>query len=171
MNIGLQHFRLVNTIVKEGTVTKAAEALHLTQSALSHQLKELERELDTAIFFRRGKKLELSDEGRRFLTSAELILAEISALQEDLFNFKSGLTGTLRIITQCYTAYHWLPCIIKYYKSKCPDINIQIASEATHRPLEYLLRGDLDVGIVKSKINNPNIRYEPIFEDQLLAIM
>lgn len=171
MNVGIQHFKMVSTIVKEGTVTKAAEALHLTQSALSHQLKELETELATAVFTRRGKKLELSDEGERFLHSAQIILAELNSLEEDLINYKSGLTGNLRISTQCYTAYHWLPCIIKYYKSKCPDINVQIASEATHRPLDYLLRGDLDVGIVKNKINNHNIRYEPIFEDQLLAIM
>ncbi|RFM25585.1 LysR family transcriptional regulator [Deminuibacter soli] len=171
MNIGLHHFKLVDTIVKEGTVTKAAEALHLTQSALSHQLKELETEMDTAVFLRRGKRLELSEEGHRFLRSAQVILSEINGLKEDLLNYKGGLTGNLRIITQCYTAYHWLPCIIKYYKSKCPDINVQIASEAAHRPLEFLLRNELDVAIVKNKINDPNIRYEPIFEDQLLAIM
>jgi len=56
MNIAIHHFRLVDTIVEEGTLTKAAEALHLTQSALSHQLKELERELDIPIFYRKGKK-------------------------------------------------------------------------------------------------------------------
>lgn len=171
MNIGIHHFKLVSTIVKEGTLTKAAEALHLTQSALSHQLKELEREMDTPIFDRKGKKLQLSDEGIRFLTSAERILSELHSLEEDIRSLKMGQIGTLHISTQCYTAYHWLPCIIKYYKGKCPDINIHIVSNATHRPLEFLLKGELDIGIVKTKINNPNIHYEPIFEDRLLAIM
>lgn len=171
MNIGLQHFRLVDTIVKEGTLTKAAETLHLTQSALSHQLKELEKELNTPMFLRKGKRLTLTTEGVRFLKSAERILSEMQLLEKDITYFQQGKIGTLNITTECYTAYHWLPCIIKYYKNRCPDINIHIVSGATQRPLEYLLRGDLDVGIVKTKIDNPNIHYEPIFKDQLLAVM
>ena len=67
MNIALHHFRLIDTISKEGTLTKAATTLHLTQSALSHQLKELERrELGIDVFNRNGKKLHLSDQGYRF---------------------------------------------------------------------------------------------------------
>jgi LysR family transcriptional regulator for metE and metH len=171
MNIALHHFKLVNTIVKEGTLTKAASSLFLTQSALSHQLKELEKELATEIFHRKGKRLELSDEGFRFLSSAEKILTELKALEEDINNFKKGKTGKLNISTQCYTTYHWLPCIIKHFKDKSPDINIHIVSEATQRPLDYLLNGDLDIGIVKTRIPNPNIHYEPIYEDQLMVIM
>jgi len=72
---------------------------------------------------------------------------------------------------QCYTAYHWLPGIIKYYKSRWPDINIQILSEATSRPLEYLMNGDLDIGIIRTQMVNTKIRYEPIFNDRLTAII
>ena len=114
MNIALHHFRLVDTISKEGTLTKAAKTLHLTQSALSHQLKELERELNVQVFERQGKRLHLSDQGYRFLRSAEKILAELKSLEEDITNYKMGRTGKLSISMQCYTAYHWLPGIIKY---------------------------------------------------------
>jgi LysR family transcriptional regulator, regulator for metE and metH len=171
MNIALHHFRLVDTISKEGTLTKAAKTLYLTQSALSHQLKELERELDVQIFERQGKRLHLSDQGHRFLRSSEKILAEIKSLEEDITNYKMGCTGKLSISMQCYTAYHWLPGIIKYYKKRWPDINIQILSEATRRPLEYLMNGDLDIGIIRTQMVNTRIRYEPIFEDQLMAVV
>ena len=171
MNIALHHFRLVDTISKEGTLTKAAKTLHLTQSALSHQLRELERELDVPIFDRQGKRLHLSDQGYRFLRSSEKILAEIKALEEDISNYKMGRTGKLTISMQCYTAYHWLPGIIKYYKKRWPDINIQILSEATRRPLEYLMNGDLDIGIIRTQMVNTRIRYEPIFEDRLMAVL
>jgi len=171
INIGLQHFRLVNAIAEEGTLTKAAETLHLTQSALSHQLKELEKELDIPVFYRKGKKLQLSDEGLRFLCSAQKILAEIKSMEADISNLKQGKTGKINISTQCYTAYHWLPSILKRFKRKCPDIVINIASEATFNPFEYLLNGDLDVGIVKAKIAHADIHYERIFEDQLFAIL
>jgi len=171
MNIALHHFRLIDTISKEGTLTKAAATLHLTQSALSHQLKELERELGIDVFNRNGKKLHLSEQGYRFLRSAEKILAEMKSLEEDINNYKHGKTGKLSISMQCYTAYHWLPGIIKYYKSRWPDINIQILSDATRRPLEYLMNGDLDIGIIRTQMVNTKIRYEPIFNDHLCAII
>ncbi|PTQ94932.1 LysR family transcriptional regulator [Mucilaginibacter yixingensis] len=171
MNIALHHFRLVDTIYKEGTLTKAAESLHLTQSALSHQLKELESELGVEVFHRQGRRLHLSEQGDRFLQSAKKILAEIKSMEEDINNFKNGQTGKLNISMQCYTAYHWLPGIIKEYKSRWPDINIHIVSDATRRPLEYLLRGELDMGIVRTQMVNTRIQYEKIFEDQLQVIM
>jgi LysR family transcriptional regulator for metE and metH len=171
MNIAIHHFRLIDTISKDGTLTKAANTLHLTQSALSHQLKELERELDVEIFNRRGKRLHLSEQGYRFLRSSEKILAEIKSLEEDINNYKNGKTGNLSISMQCYTAYHWLPGIIKYYKKQWPDINIQILSDATRRPLEFLMNGDLDIGIIRTQMVNTRIRYEPIFEDTLTAVM
>ncbi len=171
MNIALHHFRLIDTISKEGTLTKASNTLHLTQSALSHQLKELESELGVEIFTRQGKRLHLSEQGHRFLRSAEKILAEIKTLEEDITNYKNGKTGKLSISMQCYTAYHWLPGIIKYYKKRWPDINIQILSDATRRPLEYLMNGDLDIGIIRTQMVNTKIRYEPIFEDRLTAVM
>src|SRR6201994_1245901 len=107
MNIALHHFRLVDTISKEGTLTKAASTLHLTQSALSHQLKELERELDVEIFDRQGKRLHLTEQGYRFLRSSEKILAEIKSLEKDINNYKQGMNSKLTISMQCYTAYHW----------------------------------------------------------------
>ncbi|MBN9297654.1 MAG: LysR family transcriptional regulator [Filimonas sp.] len=171
MNIGIHHFKLVKSIVKEGTLTKAAEALFLTQSALSHQLKELEKEIGSEIFYRRGKKLELSSEGVRFLCSADKILTELKSLETDIRSLQEGETGSIKIITQCYTAYHWLPRIIKYYQKVSPGIDIRVASAATSSPLEYLLKGDLDVAIVRNKIDNPQIDYEPIFQDKLYAII
>jgi LysR family transcriptional regulator for metE and metH len=105
------------------------------------------------------------------LRSAEKILAEIKSLEEDINNYKNGKTGKLSISMQCYTAYHWLPGVIKYYKKRWPDINIQILSEATRRPLEYLMNGDLDIGIVRTQMVNTKIKYEPIFEDSLVAVI
>lgn len=171
MNLALHHFRLIETISKEGTLTKSALALHLTQSALSHQLKELEREMDSKIFQRMGKRMQLTDNGTRFLQSAEKILTEIKSLEEDINNSRNGKTGKLNISTQCYTAYHWLPAIIKNYKTASPNINIHIVSEASKRPLEYLLRGDLDVAIVRTQMANMHIFYEPVFDDQLMVVL
>jgi LysR family transcriptional regulator for metE and metH len=171
VNFALHHFRLVDTIYKEGTLTKAAETLRLTQSALSHQLKELESEMGVEVFHRKGKRLLLSEQGDRFLQSAKKILAEIKSLEEDVDNFKNGQIGKLNISMQSYTAYHWLPAIIKDFRSRLPDINIQIVADASRRPLEYLLRGELDLCIVRTQMINTLIQYEKLFEDNLVVIM
>jgi LysR family transcriptional regulator for metE and metH len=171
MNISLHHFRLIETISKEGTLTKSALTLHLTQSALSHQLKELEQGLGMQMFIRQGKMMELTENGTRFLQSAEKILAEIKLLEEDLNNFKSGKTGKINISTQSYTAYHWLPGIVKSFNCISPDTNIHILSEASKRPLEYLLRGDLDVAIVRTQMTNAKITYVPVILDRLMVVM
>jgi LysR family transcriptional regulator for metE and metH len=171
MNLAIHHFSLVNTIVQEGTLTRAAEKLHLTQSALSHQLKELEKELGIPVFYRKGKKLQLSGEGARFLKSAQKILSELTVLENDMNHLKNGESGTLKIITQCYTAYHWLPGIIKNYKKISPGVDIHILSAATYLPLEYLVKGELDIAIIRNKMSNPVINYEPLFEDQLFVIV
>ena len=112
MNIALHHFRLVDTISKEGSLTKAAATLHLTQSALSHQLKELEREMDIEVFHRQGKKLHLSEQGYRFLRSAEKILAEINSLEEDIQNYKNGKTGK----SETQKTYRKSPCSFSCWK-------------------------------------------------------
>jgi LysR family transcriptional regulator for metE and metH len=171
MNISLTHFRLIEAISKEGTLTKSALTLHLTQSALSHQLKELERIMGSPMFVRKGKMMLLTENGTRFLQSAEKILGEIKLLEEDLSNFKSGKTGKINISTQSYTAYHWLPDIIKSFSIVSPDTNIHILSEASKRPLEYLLRGELDVAIVRTQMTNAKITYTPVILDQLMVVM
>jgi LysR family transcriptional regulator for metE and metH len=171
MNISLRHFKLVDTVSKEGTLTKSALALHLTQSALSYQLKEIEREMDTEIFYRKDKMMVLTANGTRFLQSAEKILAEIKSLEEDISNFKSGKTGRINISIQSYTAYHWLPAIIKNFREASPDINIHIVSEASKRPLEYLVRGDVDLALVRTQMTNTLIQYEPVLKDQLMVVL
>lgn len=171
MQIALHHFKLVDTIQREGTLTKSAVSLHLTQSALSHQLRELEREMGVEVFQRKGKRLVLSEQGTRFLQSARKILAELRLLEEDITNMKNGQVGKLKISMQSYTSYHWLPGVIRDFRMRWPDINVQIVAEATQRPLEYLLRGDIDLAIVRTHMMNTRIEYEKIFEDNLVVIM
>ncbi|XHR92719.1 LysR family transcriptional regulator [Mucilaginibacter sp. UC70_90] len=108
MNIALHHFRLVDTISKEGSLTKAASALHLTQSALSHQLKELEKELDIEVFHRQGKKLQLTEVGYRFLRSSEKILAEIRTLKRILTTIKMAKPASS--ISVCNAIRHTTGC-------------------------------------------------------------
>src|SRR5215510_4912718 len=105
----IRHLRLVAAIAEEGGVTRAGNRLHLTQSALSHQLRDVEDRLGSALFERVGKRMILTDAGERLLRTARVVLDEIHQAEHDIRRASSGRQGVLRIATQCYTNYHWLP--------------------------------------------------------------
>ena len=93
----LRHLRLVRTLEREGTLTAAARHLHLSQPALSHQLREVEEEMGTPLFQRARKRMLLTEVGRRVLEGAESILGEMESVEADVARLVSGEGATLRI--------------------------------------------------------------------------
>ncbi|HEY9259844.1 LysR family transcriptional regulator [Chitinophaga sp.] len=162
---------LVQRIVEHGSLTKAADSLFLTQSALSHQLKDLEHRTGLQIFDRVNKKLLLTHAGRRIMEGAGSILPQLSQLNEDILAYKKGKLSSLRISTECYTCYHWLPEIITRLKSQMEQVEISIVAAATQRPLEYLLNGELDLAIVSEKPDHPAIHTTNLFSDNLVVVL
>src|SRR5438309_903148 len=79
--LGLPHLKLVRAIVREGGITKAAARLHLTQPALSHQLKDAEERLGTRLFLRQGRRLVPTAAGERLVRAAEAVLSELGAAE------------------------------------------------------------------------------------------
>ncbi|HET6768850.1 MAG TPA: LysR family transcriptional regulator, partial [Chitinophagaceae bacterium] len=102
-NIDLQHFRLIKHIVDEGSMSKATQKMFLTQSALSHMLRELEGSLGIKVFLRKSKKLYLTDAGNAILRYGEKILSECAELEKTLTFIKSEKKEVVRISTNCYT--------------------------------------------------------------------
>jgi LysR family transcriptional regulator, regulator for metE and metH len=79
--------------------------------------------------------------------------------------------GLIRLSTECYTVYHWLPPRLKMFQQKFPSVEFQLVVEATDNPYESLLNGDLDVAIVCNPPRNRKIRYTPLFEDEMVVIV
>jgi LysR family transcriptional regulator for metE and metH len=172
MTVEIRHLELLMAVVEEGTLTKAADHLHLTQSALSHQLRNVEERLGAPLFRRVNKKMILTPAGERLLASARTVRSELERAQGDIRRMTDGDAGTLRISTQCYTCYNWLPPLLKTFSKRFPDVDVKIIVEATRNPLPALLKGKLDLAIVcGDQANEPNLRFAPLFEDELVTIM
>ncbi|MGN7824986.1 LysR family transcriptional regulator [Chitinophaga sp. 22536] len=163
--------QLVSHIVAEGSLTRAAGKMYLTQSALSHQLKDLEKRTGLPMFERVNKKLLLTAAGRRVMESATNILPQLTRLQEDIQAYRKGKLQTLRISTECYTCYHWLPRVITELKSKHPHVEISIVAAATQKPLSYLLNGELDVAIISDNAAPAGVHTHTLFHDEVVVVL
>ena len=131
MKLDIRHLRLVTAIVDEGGITRAGNRLHLTQSALSHQLREAEENLGVRLFDRLRKKMVLTPAGERLLRSARTVLGELHQAEEEIRRTGEGCRGILRISTECYTNYHWLPARLKLFYRKFPGVEVEVVVEAT----------------------------------------
>ena len=171
MHLDIKHLKLMVAVTEEKSVTRAGERLHLTQSALSHQLRDLEERLGTPLFLRLNKKMVLTQAGERLLQSAQQVLGELKHAEADLKKMAASDQGTLRLITECYTCYYWLPELLREFSRKYPKVEVNIALEATQEPLPALLNGKVDVAIVADAPRDTRITYRPLFKDELVAIM
>lgn len=171
MSLEMRHLRVVAAIAEEGSVTRAGGRLHLTQSALSHQLHDAEEQLGRPLFERRSKKMVLTAAGERLLRSARSVLEELGRAERDIQRDSSEPRGVLRLSTQCYTAYHWLPPRLKIFQKKYPGVDVQLVVEATPHPFGALLEEKIDLALAWMPVRNRRIAYTPLLRDEMVVLV
>src|SRR3954465_8631383 len=139
MILETRHLRLVEAVAEHGTLTRAGAQLHLTQSALSHQLLELEGRLRIPLFHRLGKRMVPTVAGQRLLDTARQALPLLRSAEDDRRRLASGHSALLRLSTRCYTCYHWLPGVLSPLNERFPWVEVQNVAQATRRPLRALI--------------------------------
>src|SRR5580765_3953113 len=104
MELEVRHLRLVMAVAEEGSVTAASRRLHVTQSALSHQLRDAEEKVGAPLFLRLSKRMVPTPAGERLLQSARMVLGELERTSREISG--KGDAGMIRLSTECYTCYH-----------------------------------------------------------------
>jgi LysR family transcriptional regulator for metE and metH len=171
VRLEIRHLKLLAAVAEEGSVTEAGRKLHVTQSALSHQLRDAEEKLGTALFLRLGKKMVLTPAGEKLLVSARKVLDELRCAEAQIEGLNGGTRGVVRVSTECYTCYHWLPPVLKKFQVKFPRVEVDIVLEATARPIAALLEGKIDVAVTSSSVRNKSLRLTPACEDELMIVL
>jgi LysR family transcriptional regulator, regulator for metE and metH len=171
VKLEVRHLRLLTAVAEAGSVTEAGKRLHLTQSALSHQLRDAEEKMGAALFLRLGKKMVLTPAGEKLLVCARRVLAEMGNTEAQIEGLNGDARGVIRLSTECYTCYHWLPPLLEKFHRKFSKVEVTIDAEATHHPAEALLAGKLDVAIMCSPPRNRSLRLTSMFEDEVLFVM
>ena len=172
LQIDLRHLRLVVAVAESGGQTRAARKLNLTQSALSHQLRELESRVGAPLFIRASRGMVLTTVGERILASARRVLHEVETLERDLITETTdGNAGVVRLATECYTCYHWLPGVVTAFRQEWPRVDVRIVAEATANPVRALLDGALDLAIVAGDVDERRLGCTSLFEDEQVVVV
>ena len=163
MNIELRHLRTIMAIHSAGSVAQAAEQLHITQSALSHQIKGIRDQLGVDLFVKNTKPMRLSAEGLRFLRAAERILPEIDLLKAEFDNLQRGEAGRLHIAIECHACFEWLFPVLNLFRQDYPDVDIDIRPGLAFRALKALVDEEVDIVISSDPEDIPGVEFHQLF--------
>ncbi len=158
------HLEILTAIKEHGTLTKAAESLYLSQSALSHSIKKLEGQIATSIWKKDGRNLRLTPAGERIQILANRILPQILHTELLLNQIAKGEMGKLRIGMECHPCYQWLLRVIQPYLEYWPDIDMDVKQEFQFGALGALHSYEIDVLITPDPLVKPKIDYIPVFD-------
>ena len=164
MHIELRHLRTIRAIHEAGGLARAAELLHITQSALSHQVKGIEEQAGVELFVRRAKPLRLSAAGLRMLRAAERILPELDALEEEFRGLRAGKSGRLHIAIECHACFDWLFPVLEQFRRAWPDVDVDIRPGLAFGALPALEREEVDLVISSDPEELAGVRFNPLFD-------
>lgn len=169
--IELRHLKTLVALRDTGSLVEAAERLFLTQSALSHQLKDLEDRLGCSLFIRKTKPPRFTSAGRRLLNLADDVMPMFKLAERDIARLAGGEAGRLHICIECHSCFQWLvPCMDKY-RGNWPEVELDITGGFNFAPLPALVRGDLDLVITSDPVDLPGVAYVPLFRyEAMLAV-
>jgi LysR family transcriptional regulator for metE and metH len=167
----IRDLRLMVAIAEEGSLTRAGERLFVTQPALSRHLKSLEARLAVQLFLRTKGRLQLTPAGELMLRHARELLDHAARVEEDVRASVRSERQLLRVGTECYTAYHWLPAILGRYGSQHPGVEVEMAFDPARKPLKRLLAGALEVAVLSGGWRKHGLSITPLFSDEFVAVV
>ncbi len=166
----LTHLRIILALHENGTLTEAANVLCLSQSALSHQIRYLEKKLSLKLWEREGRGIRLTQAGEVLLKVAQQVLPVINQADQTLKAYSEGRQGVLRIGVECFPCYEWLTRVIAEFLLTMPEVDVDILHQFQFSGLEGLLNHHFDLLVTPDVVNNEQLYYAPLFNYQLVLI-
>ncbi|EON90670.1 LysR family transcriptional regulator [Marinobacter lipolyticus SM19] len=165
------HLEILREVERQGSLTAAAEALHLTQSALSHAVKKLELQLGTAVWEREGRQLRLTQAGQYLLSLATRLLPQFEHAEMLIGQFARGQRGTLRIGMECHPCYQWLLKVVGPYLEQWPSVDVDVKQRFQFGGIGALFGHDIDILVTPDPLHRPGLLFEPVFDyEQVLVV-
>lgn len=165
------HLEIVRAVDRHGSLTAAAEKLHLTQSALSHTVRKLEDQLGIALWHREGRSMRLTQAGHYLLAAANRLLPQLEHVEDALLRFARGERGALRIGMECHPCYQWLLKIVSPYLAAWPDVDVDVKQKFQFGGIGALFSHEIDMLVTPDPLYKPGLQFEPVFDyEQVLVV-
>ena len=165
------HLKIIQALDDNGTLTEAANALYLSQSALSHQIRYLEKKLEISLWERDGRRLRLTQAGQLLLRTAQQILPVLKQTESTLKAYSEGRQGILRIGVECFPCYEWLTGVVGIFLERMPDVDIDIINKFQFSGLEGLLNHHIDTLVTPDKEKHKHIIYQVLAEYKVVLLV
>ena len=168
--MSLLKYKTLAAVVETGSLTRAADELGCTQSAVSHSIDSLEKELGFALLLRKRSGIKLTNEGERLMPAVRNLLSSAEQLSQTASAIRGLDSGTVRIGTFTSVGVHWLPGVLKEFQHDYPNVDFKLLNGDYHDVEQWLEDGSVDVGFV----NVPcavDCECIPLMADRLLAIL
>jgi DNA-binding transcriptional LysR family regulator len=166
MRLTLRQLEVFAAIARTDNVSRAAEALNMSQSAASSALVELERQFDCPLFDRIGKSMRLNSTGRGLLAQVEDLLAKAGEIEGFL---AGGKLGPLAVGATLTIGNYLATLIVAEYLHRHPESRVDLKVSNTRNVLDGLIRCELDVGLIEGEANDPDLLIEPWLADELVV--
>jgi DNA-binding transcriptional LysR family regulator len=166
-----RRLQVFHTVARLMSFTKAAEALHMTQPAVTFQVRQLEEQFNTRLFDRARKRISLTDAGTRVFEYADRIFALYAEMEQGVRELTGDLSGSLTVGASTTIAEYMLPTLLGDFRRRYPEIAIHLKVSNSDGIVSMVERNTIDLGVVEAPVNNRNLVVEPCKHDELVAIV
>lgn len=167
----LRHLKTLLALREAGNLLRASTLLNVTQSALSHQIKQLEDQYGTALFERKSVPICFTPAGERLLKMADAVLPQVESAERDIVRLVQGVAGQLRIAVECHTCFDWLMPAMDVFRGRWPEVELDIVSGFQADPVGLLYGHRADVAIVSEIDPDESVDYHPLFRFEIVALV
>jgi len=165
------HLEILRAVEREGSLTAAAAALHLTQSALSHAMRKLEMQLGLTVWHRDGRRLRPTQAGAYLLDLARRLLPQLEQAEAQLEEFARGRRGALRIGMECHPCYAWLLKVVAPYLAAWPQVDVDVRQTFRFDGIEALRGHEIDLLVTPDPLHEAGLLFEPVFDYELVLVV
>jgi len=159
-------------VVDHGGITKASQALYISQPSLSQAIRTLERRLDTTLFDRTGRRLTLTAEGRALEVAARRILADVDRAKQKVAAVRDLEAGRVEIVTFSAFSVHPVVALVQQFRSRYPGITVNVSDADGPAGVHAALRrGEAEIGVTDMSVEHAGMITVPLLEQEMVLAM
>lgn len=167
----LRHLKTLVALAETGNLSKAAKRVHLSQPAVSHQIRAVETHYEIELFERKSDPLRLTAAGQRFVELAYQVTRSVQDGERDLARIAQGQAGQLRIAVECHSCFDWLMPAMDAFREHWPQVELDLVSGFHADPIGLLGENRADLVIVSCAMKRPDVTFHPLFGYEILALL